>query len=210
MDILSQCMVTEEGLLCRNTLSTLFLATAQTSVLHCSTCSLCIVSLANLVCKIITIWWKLNHYLPLLTMYVSTDDVCHMLSLVQLLNDMGPGGTLDWLSGLQTKHGWKTVKVVFGPMWYQLVCLHPDTAKVVLRSGTCLTSCDSSWWNYTSFSPCSLALPPSHVRSKVKCHLWSSAAMVRWVTPHNNANLLMGLLTTYYFCNHDRFIFKQL
>ena len=59
-----------------------------------------------------------------------------------MLSDMG--AALDWFSGLQTKHGWKTTKLVMGPMWYQLVCLHPDAAKVALRSGACLTPCDNS------------------------------------------------------------------
>ena len=69
-----------------------------------------------------------------------SENVCSC-SRAQMLGDMG--AALDWLSGLQTRHGWRTTKLVFGPMWYQLVCLHPEAAKVALRSGTYLTSCDS-------------------------------------------------------------------
>ena len=51
----------------------------------------------------------------------------------QILSDLG--AALDWFTGLYTNHKWKSFKMVMGPFWYQLVCLHPDTVKVVLKSG---------------------------------------------------------------------------
>ena len=53
---------------------------------------------------------------------------------VQVLSDMG--AALDWFAGLYLRFGWKSAKLVMGPMWYMLVCLHPDTCKVVLRGGS--------------------------------------------------------------------------
>lgn len=50
-----------------------------------------------------------------------------------MLSDMG--AALDWFHGLYLKNGWKSIKMVMGPMWYILVCLHPDTAKVILKGG---------------------------------------------------------------------------
>ena len=50
-----------------------------------------------------------------------------------MLSDMG--AAMDWFHGLYLKNGWKSTKLVMAPMWYMLVCLHPDTAKVVLKGG---------------------------------------------------------------------------
>jgi hypothetical protein len=49
----------------------------------------------------------------------------------KILSDMG--AALDWFTGLYTRFGWKSAKLVMGPLWYMLVCLHPDTCKVVLK-----------------------------------------------------------------------------
>ena len=57
----------------------------------------------------------------------------HTRTLLQLLSDMG--AALDWFTGLYLKYGWKSTKLVMGPMWYMLICLHPDTVKIVLRGG---------------------------------------------------------------------------
>ena len=54
----------------------------------------------------------------------------------QMLKDVG--AELDRMSGLCVSNGWKATKVVFGPFWYMLGCVHPDTVKVVLKGGVCL------------------------------------------------------------------------
>ena len=51
----------------------------------------------------------------------------------QMLSDMG--AVLDWFTEFYTRDKLKSVKAVMGPFLYQLVCLHPDTVKVVLKSG---------------------------------------------------------------------------
>lgn len=48
---------------------------------------------------------------------------------------------MDWFSELYIKFGWKTTKLVMAPFWYQLVCLHPDTVKVVLKGGVPVCMC---------------------------------------------------------------------
>lgn len=42
---------------------------------------------------------------------------------------------MDRFHGLHLEHGWKSTKMVMAPLWYMLVCLHPDTVKVVLKGG---------------------------------------------------------------------------
>ena len=51
----------------------------------------------------------------------------------KLVRDMG--AALDWIKGLASTHGWKSLKVSYGPTLNMFVCVHPDTASVVLRSG---------------------------------------------------------------------------
>ena len=57
----------------------------------------------------------------------------HTHTHTQLVNDMG--ASLDWFASLHSKQGWKMTQVVMGPMFNQLVCLHPDTVKTILKSG---------------------------------------------------------------------------
>ena len=57
----------------------------------------------------------------------------HILTHSQMLRDRST--MVDWFTGLYAKHKWKSFKVVLGPFWYNLMCVHPDTVKVVLKSG---------------------------------------------------------------------------
>ena len=50
-----------------------------------------------------------------------------------MVKDMS--ATLDWFLDLTRTHGWKSFKFSFGPFMNQLVCTHPDTVKIVLKSG---------------------------------------------------------------------------
>ena len=52
---------------------------------------------------------------------------------LKMVRDMG--AALDWIKGLASTHGWKAFKVSYGPTLNMLVCAHPDTASVILRSG---------------------------------------------------------------------------
>ena len=54
----------------------------------------------------------------------------HALKMVRNM-----GAALDWMNSLANTHGWKAFKVSYGPTLNMLVCAHPDTASVILRSG---------------------------------------------------------------------------
>ena len=56
----------------------------------------------------------------------------------QMLKDMG--AELDRMTDICVNNGWKATKSVLGPLYYMLSCVHPDTAKVVLKGGTCVGS----------------------------------------------------------------------
>ena len=67
-----------------------------------------------------------------------------------MLKDVG--AELDRMTDLYINNGWKSSKVVFGPFWYMLGCVHPDTVKVILKGGVCLFS-------HAPVYSCPLALP---------------------------------------------------
>ena len=50
-----------------------------------------------------------------------------------MLEDMGVA--LDWFKDLSVKENWKVFKFCYGPSLYQLNVVHPEGAKVILRSG---------------------------------------------------------------------------
>ena len=50
-----------------------------------------------------------------------------------MIKDMG--AMLDWLLDQTRTNGWKSFKLSFGPAINELVCTHPDTVKIVLKSG---------------------------------------------------------------------------
>ena len=45
------------------------------------------------------------------------------------------GKTLDWIYDLAVTNNWKSFKVNMAPGTPQLIGTHPDTAKIMLRSG---------------------------------------------------------------------------
>ena len=45
------------------------------------------------------------------------------------------GAALDWIKGLASTNGWKAFKISYGPTLNLFVCVHPETASVILRSG---------------------------------------------------------------------------
>jgi len=47
------------------------------------------------------------------------------------------GAAFDWIKDLASTHGWKSLKISYGPTLNMFVCVHPDTASVMLRSGDC-------------------------------------------------------------------------
>ena len=52
----------------------------------------------------------------------------------RLLSDMGKA--LDWLTGLAAERRWQVTRVNAGPGINFIVCLHPDTLRVITKSGT--------------------------------------------------------------------------
>ena len=52
------------------------------------------------------------------------------------------GAALDWMTSLsRDPKNWKTARISYGPAFNQLVCLHPDSGRLVLRSGECECVC---------------------------------------------------------------------
>ena len=51
-----------------------------------------------------------------------------------MLKDMA--GTMVKNSGFALRNRFKTVRVILGPLMNELFCYHPDTIKIVYRSGT--------------------------------------------------------------------------
>ena len=52
---------------------------------------------------------------------------------LKMVKDMG--ATLDWIRDLTNVHRWKSFKVSYGPALNMFICVHPDTARIALRSG---------------------------------------------------------------------------
>ena len=66
---------------------------------------------------------------------VPCDPEMHFLfgHALRMVKDMG--AALDWLRDLTNTHGWKSFKISYGPTLNMFVCVHPDTARMALRSG---------------------------------------------------------------------------
>lgn len=45
------------------------------------------------------------------------------------------GAGLDWLNEVVERRGWKIFRFNFFPGYSQVVCAHPDSARVVLQKG---------------------------------------------------------------------------
>ena len=50
-----------------------------------------------------------------------------------MLQDMATG--IVKFTDFAIKNRWKTIKVCYGPMLNQLVCVHPDMIRLIYRSG---------------------------------------------------------------------------
>ena len=72
---------------------------------------------------------------------IISDNTCHTHRSLQ---DMGK--MLDLYCELVLKENWKVAKIKYGPGLYQLLCLHPDTARIILKSGTGIDFCNKIYF----------------------------------------------------------------
>lgn len=53
-----------------------------------------------------------------------------------MVKDMAAG--IVKFTDLALTNRWKTIKICYGPMMNQLVCVHPETIRLIYRSGETL------------------------------------------------------------------------